>query len=131
LDAYPEEKFESTVESIGILSMVTSTGGTAYKVKIALPKKDGVIFRLGMNGDAEVITNTYSNTLFVPSDSVIEEDSGNYVWVVNGGNRVKKVKVTLGVSSVDKNEIKEGVKEGDVVIVRPPTNLKNGAKISH
>ena len=132
LDAYPDEKFESTVKSIGISSVVTSTGGTAYKVKIALPKKDGVNFRLGMNGDTEIVTNTYSNSLFVPSDSVVEEESGNYVWVVvNGGGGVRKVKVTLGVSSTDKNEIKEGVKEGDIVIVRPPTNLKNGSKISH
>lgn len=131
LDAYPDEKFESVVESIGISSVVTSTGGTAYKVKIVLPKKKGIIFRLGMNGDTEIVANTYSDTLFVPSDSVIEEDSGNYVWLVNGNKTVKKVKVTLGVSSVDKSEIKEGVKEGDTVIVRPPTNLKNGSKISH
>jgi RND family efflux transporter MFP subunit len=131
LDAYPDEKIESTVESIGISSVVTSTGGTAYKVKIVLPKKDGVIFRLGMNGDAEIVANTYSDTLFVPSDSVIEEDSGNYVWLVNRNKSVKKVKVTLGASSVDKNEIKDGLKEGDLVILRPPTNLKNGSKISH
>ena len=131
LDAYPDEKFESVVESIGISSVVTSTGGTAYKVKITLSKKDGVDFRLEMNGDAEIIANTYSNTLFVPSDAVVEEDGGNFVWVINGGNKVKKVKVTLGVSSVDKNEIKEGVKEGDMVILRPPTNLKNGSKISY
>lgn len=131
LDAYPDEEFESVVESIGISSVVTSTGGTAYKVKIALPKKEGVDFRLGMNGDTEIVTNTYSDTLFVPSDSVIEEDSGNYVWVVNGGGRVKKVKVTLGASSVDKNEIKDGLKEGDLTILRPPVNLKNGSKISY
>lgn len=131
LDAYPNENFESTIESIGVLSVVTSTGGTAYKIKIALPKKEGVIFRLGMNGDAEVVIDTYSDTLFVPSDAVIEEDSGNYVWQVNGGGKVKKVKVILGVSSVDKNEIKDGLKEGDLVILRPPTNLKNGSKISH
>ncbi|OHE11497.1 MAG: hypothetical protein A3J96_03555 [Sulfurimonas sp. RIFOXYC2_FULL_36_7] len=131
LDAYPDEMFESLVESIGISSVVTSTGGTAYKVKIALPKKEGIAFRLGMNGDAEIVANTYSNVLSVASDAVVEEDSGNYIWVVNGGSKVKKIKVVLGVASVDKNEIKEGVKEGDIVILRPPTNLKNGSKISH
>ncbi len=131
LDAYPDEKFESKVESIGMSSVVTSTGGTAYKVKITLPKKEGIIFRLGMNGDAEILANTYSDTLFVPSDAVVEEDGGNYVWRVNGGGKVKKVKVILGVSSVDKNEIKDGLKEGDLVILRPPVNLKNGSKISY
>lgn len=131
LDAYPDENFESIVESIGISSVVTSTGGTAYKVKIALPKKDGVNFRLGMNGDAEIVTNTYIDTLFVPSDSVVEEDSGNYVWLVNRNKSTKKIKVTLGVSSVDKNGIKDGLKEGDLVILRPPVNLKNGSKISY
>lgn len=131
LDAYPSEVFESTVENIGISSVVTSTGGTAYKVKITLLKKDGVDFRLGMNGDVEIVANTYSDTLFVPSDAVIEEDSGNYVWLINANKSVSKVKVTLGISSVDKNEIKDGLKEGDLVILRPPTNLKNGSKISY
>jgi len=131
LDAYPDEVLESIVEDIGISSVVTSTGGTAYKVKITLPKREGLDYRLGMNGDAEIVANTYADTIFVSSDAVIEEDSGNYVWVVNGGGRIKKVEVTLGVSSVDKNEIREGIKEGDIVIIRPPTNLKNGAKISY
>jgi HlyD family secretion protein len=131
LDAYPGDAFESTVETIGIKSIVTSTGGTAYKVKIALPKKEGVDFRLGMNGDAEIVANTYSDALFVPSDAVVEEDTGNYVWLINSNKSVSKVKVTLGVSSVDKNEIKEGLKEGDKVVLRPPTNLKNGSKISY
>ena len=131
LDAYPAEKFESTVELVGIKSVITSTGGTAYKVKIALPKKDGVDFRLGMNGDAEIVVKIYSDVLSVSSDAVVEEDSGNWVWLVNDGGKVKKIKVTLGVSSVDKNEIKEGVKEGEIVILRPPTNLKNGSKISY
>lgn len=131
LDAYPNDVFESMVENIGLSSVVTSTGGTAYKVKIVLPKKDGVTFRLGMNGDAEIVASTYKDTLFVPSDAVLEEDGGNYVWLVSSNKSVSKVKVTLGVLSLDKNEIKGGVKEGDIVVVRPPANLKNGSKISY
>lgn len=129
LDAYPEENFESVVESVGISSVVTSTGGTGYKVKIALPKREGINFRLGMNGDAEIIINMFKDVLSVPSDSVIEEDSGNYVWVAEGKS-VRKVKVELGASSLDRYEIKEGLEEGDTVLVRPPTSLKNGSKIS-
>ncbi len=131
LDAYPEEIFESTVKSIGIASVVTSTGGTAYKVEIILPKKEGVEFRLGMNGNSEIVVDIYSDTLFVPTDAVVEEDSGNYVWVVNGGGSIKKVEVVIGASSLERSEVKEGVSEGDIVIVTPPTNLKNGIKISY
>lgn len=130
LDSYPDEEFESLVESIGISSVTTSTGGTAYKVKIALSQKEGVDFRLGMNGSVEIVVNTHSDVLSIPTDAVIEEDSGNFVWVVSMG-KVKKIKVEVGASSIEKSEIKEGIEEGDEVVISPPINLKNGIKISN
>ena len=57
-----------------------------------------------MNGNAEIVANTYSNVISVTSDAVVEEDSGNWVWLVNGGGKVKKIKVVLGVASVDKTK---------------------------
>ena len=129
LDAFPEREFESSVTEIGLTSITTSTGGTAYKVKVTLPKTEGVEFRLGMNGDVEIVVNTLSDVLYVPADAVVEEDAGNFVWVVNGSGKVKKTKVEIGTSSIDDNQIKDGLKEGEVVIIRPPSTIKNGSKV--
>lgn len=128
LDAFSEKPFESFVENIGIASVITSTGGTAYKVKISLPKTEGVNFRLGMNGDAEIIIKTITDVLSVPSDSVVEDNNGSFVWVVKAG-KAKKVKVEVGGSSVESTEIKSGLSEGDLVIVGPPAAIKNGSKV--
>ncbi len=117
LDAFPEVEFESTVERIDFASVITSTGGTAYKVKINLAKDRDREFRLGMNGDAEIIISSLENVLFVPPEAVVESNEGNFVWVVESNKKVRKTKVETGASSLDRVEIKSGLKEGDIVKV--------------
>lgn len=129
LDAYPEQELEGVVKEIGLSSVVTSTGGTAYKVEISLPETEGVELRLGLNGDAEIVTDIAKDVLYVLSDAVVEEAGENYVWQVEKGNRVKKVKIDLGISSIEQSEIKSGLNEGDIVVVAPSEKLKNGDKI--
>lgn len=54
LDAYPDQKFEGTVQRINFVATNTAGGGTAFTVEIALPANDGLKFKVGMNGDAEI-----------------------------------------------------------------------------
>lgn len=129
LDAFPEREFESTVERIDFTSIVTSTGGTAYKVKIGLPKVEGREFRVGMNGDAEVIIKTSDEVLSLASEAIIEDGEARYVWKVNGNGRITKAGIETGLASIDSVEIKSGLKEGDLVIVRPPAKLKTGTRV--
>lgn len=128
LDAFSDRNLEGTVVDIGLTSVVTSTGGTAYKVRISLPKTEGLNFRLGMNGDAEIVINTLNDVLYIPSDAAVEDGSGIFVWVVDGG-KARKMKIELGASSLERTEIKSGLKEGEIVIVRPPPTVKNGSKV--
>lgn len=129
LDAYPGRNFESMIERIDFAPIITSTGGTAYKVKIFLPKDKDLNLRMGMNGDAEIITASTGDVLFVPSEALIETEDGNFVWVVGSDKKARKTKVETGASSVDSIEIKSGLKEGDLVIIRPPAKLKDGQKV--
>lgn len=129
LDAFSGHKLEGRVENIGLVSVLTSTGGTAYEVKIFLPKTEGLEYRLGMNGDAEIVVGGVKEAFYVPADAVIEEADGNYVWRVEKRNRVKKVKVEIGATSIDKSEIKSGLAEGETVVVRPPLSLKANSRI--
>lgn len=131
LDAFPDQQVESAVADIGLVNIITSTGGTAYQVKIALPKKEKVEYRLGMNGDAEIVIGGVEDTLYVPAEAVVEETGGSYIWRVEKGKRVKKVRVETGVTSIDKSEVKDGLTEGDIVVIRPPLKLKVGSKVKY
>lgn len=55
LDAYPNEQFEGTVNKIGFASVTTKGGGAAYPIDIYLPENKDLQFKVGMNGDVEII----------------------------------------------------------------------------
>jgi HlyD family secretion protein len=129
LDAYPNQTFDSVISEIEFGNTLTSTGGTAYKVKVLLPENSEDRFRLGMNGNAEFVLNTRDNVLLVPSTAVIENNGKNYVWEINGTGSAKRVEVIIGDSSIDQTEIKSGLAEGEVIIQNPPTQIKNGDKV--
>lgn len=128
-DAYPDKDLKGKVKSIDLISVITSTGGTAYKTEISLPKAEGVELRLGLNGGVEIITGVSEEALYVPAEAVVETPDGSFVWKIENGNRVKKIKIETGVSSIEQMEIKNGLTEGDSVVVSPSEKLKNGDKI--
>lgn len=129
LDAYPNQEFEQQIKSISFVSTMTSTGGTAYKVKTSLPDNVDHKFRLGMNGDASFIVSSKQNVIVVPLTAIVEENEKSYVWVVNSNNKAKKVEVATGASSTDDIEITSGLKSGNLVIGRPPSKIKEGDRV--
>jgi len=128
IDAYPDEEFSGKVKTLNFSSTTTSTGGTAYIAKISIPENKEMKFRLGMNGDVNVIISEKNDVLLVPITAVVEDQDGSFVWI-NSGGKAKKVKVETGGSSVDEMEIKSGLDEGSNVISRPPTKIKEGSKL--
>lgn len=128
LDAYPNNLYQGKVETVGMVAFTSRTGGNAYHVRISLPDNLDQKFKVGMGGDIDIIFNTISNTLKVPSSSVVT-DTNDYVWVVENGH-AKKVAVVVGASNADETEIKSGLTEGQVVVSQPPASLKDGQKVS-
>lgn len=128
LDAFPDEVFEGVIEGMAFDSTVTSTGGSAYQVRVSFPDQDALKFRVGMNGDAQFIVSEKPSQLLVPQSAVVEENGESYVWVVDG-NRAAKVNVEQGESSVDDVEIISGVSEGTLVIIRPPSDIEEGDRV--
>ena len=78
LDAYPDEPIHTTVTSIDFASHTTSTGGNAYTVETELPTSADDRYRIGMNGDAEIILNAKKNVLAVPLSSIVDD---TYVYI--------------------------------------------------
>ena len=128
LDAYPDATYSGVVDTIGMVAFTSSTGGNAYHVRISLLDNTDQKFKVGMGGDVEIVFNTISQILKVPSGAVTV-DTTNYVWVVNGGV-ARKVTVQTGATNADETEITSGIKEGDIVINNPPATLKDGQKVS-
>lgn len=128
LDAYPDETFTGTVENIGVVAFTSSTGGNAYHVRISLPDNENLKFRIGMQGDSDIVFNTIPDVLKVSTSSLINENGKTYVFVVKNGV-AKKTEVVTGGASDSETELKSGVNENDVVVDNPPANFKDGTRV--
>jgi len=128
LDSYPEEKFEGEVIKIGFSSVTTSGGGTAFPVEVSVPSNENLKFKIGMNGDVEILTQKKENVLVVPSLSIFTRDGKNFVWKIVSG-KTQKQEIVKGVESQEKTEIISGLNENDEVISQEVTKIKEGQKI--
>jgi len=128
LDAYPAETYFGKIKSIDFDSTTTSTGGTAYKVRVNLPLNDSLKFRLGMSGDADFIINQKENIITVAQTAIFEEEGKNFVWVVDEKNRARKREVKQSLSSLDEVEV-VGLFPNEKIIDQPSNNIKEGDKV--
>lgn len=128
LDAYPNELIKESVSDISFTSKTTSTGATAYTVKIPLPENNDYRYRLGMNGDVRFLIEKRESVYIIPQTAVIEDGSAFYVWTVEEGI-AKKKEIKEGLSSIDEVEVIEGLREGEIVILRPSKEIVEGLKV--
>jgi HlyD family secretion protein len=72
-----------------------------------------------------VINIAESNGLGVPSSAILSQSDGSTVQVVKDG-RVESRRVRTGLISSGKTEILEGLQDGELVVLRSGTLLRNG-----
>lgn len=110
LDAFEGKSFNSEVFKINTQSIQTSTGATAYEVKLKLPEERN--FFLGMSGEGEITVDEKQDVLTIPIQAVIED---KFVYVKDDGEFVKK-EVSLGLSSESDVEVTLGLSEGEGIV---------------
>lgn len=128
LDAYPNEEFEGIVTKISFSSVTTSGGGTAFPAQISLPKNENLKFKLGMNGDVEIIIDQKLNVLTISSEAVMKREDKNFVWLVKNGKATRQ-EIKIGLTGQEKVEVIEGLKEGDRIVKSQVSKVKEGQKI--
>lgn len=128
LDAYPEEEIESIVEKIDFTATTTRGGGTAFKVEFSLPENVDEKFKLGMNGDVEIILEQKEKALIVPASSIFKRQGKKYVWLVKNEVAVKQ-EVETGIESNEETEIISGLNEGNLVVKEKVSEIKEGEGI--
>jgi RND family efflux transporter MFP subunit len=115
LDSYPGKTIHLKVASIDFTTHTTSTGGNAYDVKATITPNSDLNLRVGMNGNASIITNRRNGVLSIPVSSLTDD---NKVYIKDGTKYVKK-SVTLGLQSDTEAEVIRGLSEGDQLVVDP------------
>jgi len=120
LDAFFDQEIEGEVEKIAFASTTTKGGGTAYPIEIYLPENKDLQFKVGMNGDLEIIISGAENVLTVPNEAITEKEGKKFVRVIKG-RQIKEVEVETGLATDINTQITKGLAEGETIIVREKT----------
>jgi membrane fusion protein (multidrug efflux system) len=98
-------------------------------VRAQLPNPEGVLIPGGIVG-VSVDRGTPSPSLVVPQSSILLDQAGNYVMVVDASKKVEQRRVTTGVEQGRNIVVSSGLKEGELVIVEGVQKVHPGQVVA-
>ncbi|MBI4219303.1 MAG: efflux RND transporter periplasmic adaptor subunit [Chloroflexi bacterium] len=115
LDALAGQVVQGTVQEISTQG-VNQSGVVTFPVTIEVTAPQGVQLREGLSATANIVLNQQSSVLLIPSQSVGGSFAEPVVRVLTGSN-VSTRRVTLGNTDGFWVEVKDGLAEGERVVV--------------
>ena len=117
VDAYPSKVFKSAVSLIGHQAIKVNNV-VSYQVNLEPQKVPGEL-RAGMTADVNFIVQEKKGVLVIPNYAVKGQQDGVAVLkVVTDPKKAPESRtVTLGVSDGIRVEVKDGLEDGDTVVV--------------
>ncbi len=124
VDAYPGRKFKGMVDRIQPeIDPVTRT----FKVTMRIPNPKGRL-KPGMFARIVLVASRKEGILIIPDAALVDSNNENMVFVVNDGTVIKKP-VRTGIEERELNEVAEGLRPGELVVIRGHHLLKEGMKV--
>ena len=112
-DAAPDEPVLGTVRYIS--PVPREIDGVAYfHARIEIPDQPRWL-RPGLNADIDIITNSYTDVLRIPTSYLKQEEDGATVYIPAGDQR-QEIAVTVPFIGTDGYAVVEGLTAGDTVI---------------
>jgi RND family efflux transporter MFP subunit len=127
-DVLPDIVFQGFIKLIN--PVINAQTGTV-KVTLEIHDQDARL-KPGMFVRAHIVTDVHEKALLIPRDSLISEDTEQYVFTTeekDGVIRAKKQTVKLGYANPQNVEITEGLEENARVVTIGHSTLKDGSRI--
>jgi RND family efflux transporter MFP subunit len=123
---YPGKKFIGTVTNVsGGLDATSKT----LQVEIHVPN-DSHTLMPGMYAKVHFQAPSAVRLAIVPATVLQTRADGNYVYIVDGQNRVHMNKLEIGRDLGGQLEVFKGCKAGDTIIVNPPDDVRDGMLVT-
>ena len=122
IGALAEKRIRGTLERI-FPKAKKEGNATLFDVEILISEEPGIILRAGYSATAYVKIQEHKGVLIVPERLVLSESEKRYVEL-KGKDTISKVEVKTGLSDGLNIEILEGLKEGDLLVERPPREIE-------
>jgi HlyD family secretion protein len=127
LDAYPGQSFAGRVIQI---NPAANPQSRSFAIRMQIDNPD-LRLKPGMFGRARFVVERRPNRLVIPREALLESpDGATHVFVVDGVPSVaRKTPVQVGARQGAWVEVREGLQEGQAVIIMGHDRLKDGAKV--
>ena len=123
LNAYPEKEFEGKLTVINP-RLDPATRTASIEIYVHNPQS---LLKVGMFAHVRLILGK-KKVLAIPRDALekLPGTGSYYVFIVDEGGKARIRNVKIGMSEANLVEIKEGLKEGDLVVIQGQNRLKDG-----
>ncbi|HXV36364.1 MAG TPA: efflux RND transporter periplasmic adaptor subunit [Myxococcota bacterium] len=122
--AWPERRFRGAVATVD--TRVDPVSRT-LTVRALIPNPDALL-RPGMFLAAVLLRENVS-ALMIPEQSLVPEQSRQYVWVIGAANTVEKREVQTGRRRPGQVEVISGLQPGESVVAEGTQKMLPGAKV--
>ena len=117
LDSYPDDPISSQVVYIAYKSSTASTG-TIFVVEFPIAGENILnTYRLGMNGDVEIVLDTRENVMTIPFEATRERDDKVYVDVRTQNDEYEEKEIEIDLETEEYVEVLDGLNENDEVLI--------------
>lgn len=119
---------EETTGTIQTVPSATSSSNSLYAVEVIFDNSNQK-FKPGMAAEVEVNVEEAGAAISVPKKAIVEEDNKKYIYIVSKDKKAKKVEVETGIETTDDIEIKNGLSDGDTVVIAGQSLIGDGTKL--
>lgn|SRR5690606_3448402 len=123
VDALPGRSFEGTVDRV---APVVDAGSGTFRVVCAFD--NGGVLQPGMFGRLSIDYDRRANALVIPRNALLDDDAKPAVYGVRDGKAVR-IAITPGYAEGEWLEVREGLEEGDAVIVAGKSAVREGSPV--
>lgn len=122
-DAMPGKTFEGRIDRV---SPVVDSGSGTFRVISTF--EGGGLLQPGMFGRVRISYDQRANALVIPRNALLEDGNEPTVYTVRDNKAVRSV-LKLGYSEGQWIEVREGLKEGDPVVIAGKSALRDGSAV--
>jgi membrane fusion protein (multidrug efflux system) len=122
---FPEEIFPATVT---VISPKIDRRSRTLRVKAAIGNREGRL-RPGLFARADLGVSERAAVPMVPEGAVLQRADGSVVYRLDGADRVERIVLETGIFRDGYVEVVNGLRVGDVVVVRGQARLVDGAVV--
>ena len=130
LDSYPDKQFDAAL--VKVYHAADRQKGTV-KIEVQIARPDLQIIKPEMSVKVSFLEirspGKLEPVITVPKRAVRHDEGEAYVWTVREGI-VRRVSVVCGLTTETGIEVRQGLKDGDSVVITPDVKLVNGGKVS-